>query len=158
MSKIKIPKDHHSTIYIFKENFRWVQVLEVVYISYNTGTRALPDIRICTRPWALRTLEHRAYNIRQCILACAITYAYIHGSVTYVNHNRCVHTYVYRNKHMLDSLYTSHKIKIFRDYNTYIAKYLHIIYMHKVLSNSYIRSLADTFKYNFNFDISLCNS
>ena len=29
---------------IFKENFQWVWVLEVVYISYNTGTRVLPDI------------------------------------------------------------------------------------------------------------------
>ena len=58
MSKIKIPKDHQN---IFKENFRWVWVLEVVYISYNTGTCALPDIIICTHPRALRALGHYAY-------------------------------------------------------------------------------------------------
>ena len=43
MSEIIIPKDHKN---IFKENFRWVRAraLEVVYISYNTGTCVLPDI------------------------------------------------------------------------------------------------------------------
>ena len=33
----------------------------MVYISYNTGTRALPDIYVCTHPRALRALGHRAY-------------------------------------------------------------------------------------------------
>ena len=52
---------------IFKENFRWVWVLEVVYISYNTDTCVLPDIIICTRPWVLvGALGHHAYvYIRQ---------------------------------------------------------------------------------------------
>ena len=39
MSKIIFPKDH--------QKFQWVPAdiaLEVAYISYNTGTRALPDI------------------------------------------------------------------------------------------------------------------
>ena len=41
MSKIIIPKDHQKYL---QRNFRWVRGLEVVYISYNTGTRVLPDI------------------------------------------------------------------------------------------------------------------
>ena len=44
--------------------------MEVEYVNYNTGTRALPDIRICTRPWA------SCIYIRQSILACVITCTY----------------------------------------------------------------------------------
>ena len=44
---------------IFKENVRWFQALEVVYISYNTGTCALPDIYVLAL--GLHALGHRAY-------------------------------------------------------------------------------------------------
>ena len=70
MSKIIIPIKIIKNI--FKENFRWILALEVVYISYKTGTRALPDI-YAQFPQAQRPRELCIY-IRQSTLACVITY------------------------------------------------------------------------------------
>ena len=42
----------------------------MVYVGYNVGARALPDIYICTRPWA------SCVYMRQGTLACVITYTY----------------------------------------------------------------------------------
>ena len=55
-------------------------MLEVVYISYNTGTRALPDI------YALALGHARAscIYIRQRTLACVITYTYALGRIRYI--------------------------------------------------------------------------
>ena len=41
MSKITIPEDHQKE---FFDGFGQLLVLKVAYISYKTGTRALPDI------------------------------------------------------------------------------------------------------------------
>ena len=41
MSKIIIPEDHQKQ---FFDGFGQLLVLKVAYISYKTGTRALPDI------------------------------------------------------------------------------------------------------------------
>ena len=61
---------------IFKENFRWVRVLEVAYISYNTGTRALPDIyALILGRYAPSGIVHIYQAMHSCL--CYNLYMYI---------------------------------------------------------------------------------
>ena len=61
---------------IFKENFRWVRVLVVAYISYNTGTRALPDIyALILGRYAPSDIVHIYQAMHSCL--CYNLYMYI---------------------------------------------------------------------------------